>query len=344
MPYTSVAERRGEITPEKAIVTPEPLKTTGYIPVAERQVQEPVQQAVEQTFPTATPEPFDTDTEEGRQSAFEDAMDLTSGFLTSGTARAIGGITDAATKTAFNAANFIGAGFGKGVFKTIGLVEKALPGESKDIFSKLGDKFYNDMRAGYKDISQASTEISSFLARGGQEAKDIITRDVEIDGVKRADRVRDEDFKMKDLSDPKFWAYDVYEAVLENAPTMIATLGVGAAGTITKSGVVARWLSQAVPSTAFGTAVNASIESESAFSEAIESGATKDQAFARSGGRCECTRSSHTNHTGRCPTTIRRHTAEYHHRVSESAGGGDGLSNCEALCVTCHRQTGSYGG
>lgn len=73
-----------------------------------------------------------------------------------------------------------------------------------------------------------------------------------------------------------------------------------------------------------------------AFSESV-----KDAAFKRSGGRCECTRSSHTNHTGRCPTTITRHSAEYHHVDST---GPDTLANCEALCVTCHRQTESYGG
>ncbi len=76
-----------------------------------------------------------------------------------------------------------------------------------------------------------------------------------------------------------------------------------------------------------------------AFSENI-----KDQAFRRSGGRCECRRSTHTNHTGRCSASITRHGAEYHHVVSLQAGGSDGLENCEALCPTCHKQTGSYGG
>ncbi len=71
----------------------------------------------------------------------------------------------------------------------------------------------------------------------------------------------------------------------------------------------------------------------------------KDQAFARSGGRCECYR-EHTgvnapHHGGRCPNTFSRHGAwEAHHIV---AGGNDTLSNCEALCVTCHELTRSYG-
>jgi len=68
----------------------------------------------------------------------------------------------------------------------------------------------------------------------------------------------------------------------------------------------------------------------------------KDDAYKRSGGQCECAR-QHTgatdapHHGGRCPTKVTRHGAEYHHLVSEEAGGSDTLSNCQVLCVTCHR-------
>ena len=74
-----------------------------------------------------------------------------------------------------------------------------------------------------------------------------------------------------------------------------------------------------------------------AFAESI-----KDEAFRRSGGQCECTRYSHS-HFGRCPTKVTRYSPEYHHILSQDAGGSDGLSNCEVLCVTCHKQTASYG-
>ena len=72
------------------------------------------------------------------------------------------------------------------------------------------------------------------------------------------------------------------------------------------------------------------------------SDATKDQAYVQSGGRCECKRAGH-GHAGRCPTRITRTGAQYHHITAQSVGGGDGLSNCEALCVECHRLTPSYG-
>ena len=74
-----------------------------------------------------------------------------------------------------------------------------------------------------------------------------------------------------------------------------------------------------------------------AFSESV-----KDAAFRRSGGQCECRRTTHRR-IGRCGTNITRYGAEYHHIVSQNAGGSDGLDNCEALCVTCHQQTKSYG-
>ncbi len=76
-----------------------------------------------------------------------------------------------------------------------------------------------------------------------------------------------------------------------------------------------------------------------AFSEA-----TKDLAFARSGGRCECRRTGH-GHAARCHTRVMRRGAgtEYNHVHASRLGGSDGLSNCEVLCERCHVLTASYG-
>jgi 5-methylcytosine-specific restriction endonuclease McrA len=81
-----------------------------------------------------------------------------------------------------------------------------------------------------------------------------------------------------------------------------------------------------------------------AFSESV-----KDEAFKRSGGRCECTRqhAGHDapHHGGRCPSTFIRYGAwEAHHITAVASGGSDGLSNCEALCTRCHKLTQTYGG
>lgn len=73
------------------------------------------------------------------------------------------------------------------------------------------------------------------------------------------------------------------------------------------------------------------------------------QAFCRSGGRCECTRSSHANHPlGRCTATL-----EFVLRGREVPGGWEAhhfdrsgsavLSNCQILCQECHKATWSYG-
>jgi hypothetical protein len=66
----------------------------------------------------------------------------------------------------------------------------------------------------------------------------------------------------------------------------------------------------------------------------------KDAAFRRSGRRCECRRPSH-GHGRRCPTQIWRHRNVHYHHVN--AYGEDILSNCEALCIKCHKLTHSYG-
>jgi 5-methylcytosine-specific restriction endonuclease McrA len=67
-----------------------------------------------------------------------------------------------------------------------------------------------------------------------------------------------------------------------------------------------------------------------AFSEA-----TKEQALASAGNRCQCTRVSHI-HSGRCNVTLTKSTAEGHHMTAVASGGSDALSNCEVLCHTCH--------
>ncbi len=72
------------------------------------------------------------------------------------------------------------------------------------------------------------------------------------------------------------------------------------------------------------------------------------QTWDRSGGRCECKRTTH-GHSGRCYrillwTSRGKETSygwEAHHIV---AGGSDTLSNCEILCQDCHKKTGTYGG
>ena len=73
------------------------------------------------------------------------------------------------------------------------------------------------------------------------------------------------------------------------------------------------------------------------------------QAWQRSGGRCECTRSTQ-GHVGRCGVRLgweaRGHEKvlggwEAHH---VAAGGPDTLSNCEVLCIPCHKKTQTYGG
>ncbi len=73
-----------------------------------------------------------------------------------------------------------------------------------------------------------------------------------------------------------------------------------------------------------------------------------DNAWDRSGSKCECNSSSHS-HRNRCSTSLNKgsrgkETAmgwEAHHINSN---GASTLSNCEILCQDCHKNTRSYGG
>lgn len=70
---------------------------------------------------------------------------------------------------------------------------------------------------------------------------------------------------------------------------------------------------------------------------------TKNAAFKRSGGQCECRRSTHPHGANRCPTKVSQHGARYHHITSQEAGGSNSPGNCQVLCVTCHELTRPYG-
>jgi 5-methylcytosine-specific restriction endonuclease McrA len=73
--------------------------------------------------------------------------------------------------------------------------------------------------------------------------------------------------------------------------------------------------------------------------------ATKQEAFRLAGGRCQCRRMSCTVHgTLSCGVALASGNWHAHHKTAVASGGSDALSNCEVLCIPCHKQTQTYGG
>jgi len=77
------------------------------------------------------------------------------------------------------------------------------------------------------------------------------------------------------------------------------------------------------------------------------------KALAKASNRCECQRTNqdclkkHDHY--RCLEngfTLGNHKSRWqaHHKTSQAAGGEDIASNCEILCIDCHRATRTYGG
>jgi hypothetical protein len=75
-----------------------------------------------------------------------------------------------------------------------------------------------------------------------------------------------------------------------------------------------------------------------AFSEEV-----KRDAFARSAGFCECTKSEHRHHFSKCFALLTTANLQFHHLTAPSDGGSDDLSNCGVVCHECHVGTNSYG-
>lgn len=66
---------------------------------------------------------------------------------------------------------------------------------------------------------------------------------------------------------------------------------------------------------------------------------TRDALYKRAGGRCECTMQCSHHKGTRCPYKLNPGW-EAHRRV---AGGDYTLGNLIAMCVTCHKNTLTYG-
>lgn len=75
-------------------------------------------------------------------------------------------------------------------------------------------------------------------------------------------------------------------------------------------------------------------------------------AWQRAGGRCECGRNSCGHGPWRCNKTLNWNARgndyaaggwEAHHKTAVASGGTDTLSNCEILCIACHKNTRTYG-
>lgn len=75
-------------------------------------------------------------------------------------------------------------------------------------------------------------------------------------------------------------------------------------------------------------------------------------AWKRSGGKCECRRTTCGHGKSRCNQELiwsargddsKPGGWEAHHKTAVASGGADTLSNCEILCIPCHKNTETYG-
>ena len=75
-------------------------------------------------------------------------------------------------------------------------------------------------------------------------------------------------------------------------------------------------------------------------------------AWQRSGGRCECCRTTCGHGYYRCNRALNWYARgndyaadgwEAHHVIAVEYGGPDTLENCRILCIPCHKKTPTYG-
>lgn len=210
----------------------------------------------------------------------ETFLDTTSGNLFSGVGSTAGAVQELTGKTlglSSRLGGYLGEGFYKGLGKVVGVFSE----KGGTTLSKLGDQFQAEMEAQRDQFRQVGKDQNRFLSEGGQEAKKIIMKNT---GYEDYQKGRTEDFKISDLKDPQFLLYDMYGSLIENAPMMIASIYTGGkvAGATGASGTVAKFLANVSGTTGFSTTLNALREAEGKYSEILNSGGTKEQAFLES--------------------------------------------------------------
>ncbi len=69
----------------------------------------------------------------------------------------------------------------------------------------------------------------------------------------------------------------------------------------------------------------------------------KAQILRNAGYKCECTRLCSTHRGRRCNVALTASNSHAHHKTAVASGGKDVVSNGEALCIPCHKNTETYG-
>ena len=222
----------------------------------------------------------DTQQTDETQSALRDVTDLTTGFVASGINRGVGSFYEGVSKP-LSWAGSIGGHFAHGMWSGVakgaellgktGLIDR----KWGKIIDDVADELKGEMDRFSSDVLEAGKLWNTTLTQHGEELKEQAVEDVDISGTRYEEyKKRPEKFKMKDLSDPRFWAYDVYGGILENAPVMLASLYAGSRG----SNVATKVLG----GTGTSLALNAGIEANQAYENTLKETGDKKKAFEAS--------------------------------------------------------------
>ena len=138
-------------------------------------------------------------------------------------------------------------------------------------------------------VFNTQAEVDKANAKIAQFNKDLETHNTNIEGFETRyseaiKNVEPDAFHISDLADPQFLMYDLQGALVENAPMMILSIYTGGkiAPAVGASGNIAKFFANVAGTTGFSTTLNALRESEGKYSEILNAGGTKEQAFLES--------------------------------------------------------------
>lgn len=159
--------------------------------------------------------------------------------------------------------------------------------KADDFLNQMQERIATDRQVN-ESVRKTGFKLGSGIANIGREFGDEMYMDkVEIKGTTFEEwNQMPREFKMSDLADTRFWSYDVYGSLIENAPQMYATIKsgqiIGKLGNIptaTPLGRIADFLTKTGGASSFGISLNAGIESENVYNQVLQETGDEAEAF-----------------------------------------------------------------
>ena len=216
----------------------------------------------------------------GAAKGWQETVEVASANLSSGIAQAAGSFTEGVAKFVLTPASKASSKAGETAYKGIGEVVGLISPKGENFFDDLANDWKTSNAEIQKHLGTIGKDANYMFSSGGREVKEVILKDNK--GYQEHKKNTDQKFELSDLGKKDFLLYDLFGSLVENAPTMALTLYTGGKMGGIGGGKAVQLLAQVGGTTMFSNGINALREGESAYTQALNEGKSKEEAVTES--------------------------------------------------------------